>query len=359
MTNLEISTISDYISGKNKISVSSNLLESVEKCYRFLDSFQDGKIIYGINTGFGPMAQYKISDENLNKLQYNIIRSHSCGAGAYIEPKMIRGAMLCRLYTFLQAKSGVHPNVIRILVDFLNNNIIPIVPQHGSVGASGDLVQLSHIALSLIGEGDVIYNNEIMPSAKAMEMCNIEPLKMFIREGLALTNGTSVMTGIGLVNIINARNLINWSILASVMVNEIASSYDDFMSDILNGLKKHNGQNKIASLMRDISASSKMLLKREDALYNNNNTENIFKHKVQPYYSLRCIPQILGPIWDTIEFTEEALVNELNSVDDNPIVDPDTQNIYHGGNFHGDYISLEMDKLKIAITKLTDRKSVV
>ena len=137
------------------------------------------------------------------------------------------------------------------------------------------------------------------------------------------------------------------------MVNEIASSYDDFMSDILNELKKHNGQNKIASLMRDISASSKMLLKREDALYNNNNTENIFKHKVQPYYSLRCIPQILGPIWDTIEYTEEALVNELNSVDDNPIVDPDTQNIYHGGNFHGDYISLEMDKLKLAITKLT------
>lgn len=354
MTNLDITTIYDYIFCNKKISVSEQLFTEVDRCYNFLSGFQKGKVIYGINTGFGPMAQYKISDQNLNNLQYNIIRSHSCGAGKPIDIIMVRGAMLCRLYTFLQARSGVHTNVITILTHFLNNNIIPVVPQHGSVGASGDLVQLSHIALALIGEGDVFYNNTIMPSAKAMELCGISPLKMYIREGLALTNGTSVMTGIGLVNIIRARNLINWSILASVMLNEIASSYDDFMSDVLNGLKKHKGQNIIAKKMREISSSSKMLLKREDYLYHNTDSNKVvFKHKVQPYYSLRCIPQILGPILDTIDYTEDVLVNELNSADDNPIVCYETQNIYHGGNFHGDYISLEMDKLKIAITKLT------
>ncbi|MEG2759085.1 MAG: aromatic amino acid ammonia-lyase, partial [Rikenellaceae bacterium] len=179
-------------------------------------------------------------------------------------------------------------------------------------------------------------------------------ITMHIREGLALTNGTAVMTGVGLVNLIYSRKLIKWSVLASVMMNEIASSYDDFLSDVLNGLKLHKGQNDIAAMMRKIAASSKLLLKREIDMYvNNGNTEKVFTHKVQPYYSLRCTPQILGPIAETIDNVGKILLEEFHSVDDNPIVDPETQNVYHGGNFHGDYVSFEMDKLKIAITKMT------
>lgn len=161
------------------------------------------------------------------------------------------------------------------------------------------------------------------------------------------------MTGIGIVNLIYARQLLNWSVCASVMMNEIAASYDDFVSQPLNDAKLHKGQQKIAEMMRVWMSDSKCTLKRENELYGQKHEEKIFEHKVQPYYSLRCTPQILGPVYDTLINTEEILINEINSACDNPIVDPETQNVYHGGNFHGDYVSFEMDKLKIAITKLT------
>lgn len=149
------------------------------------------------------------------------------------------------------------------------------------------------------------------------------------------------------------QKLLRWSVAASVMMNEIAASYDDFMAQSLNEAKHHKGQQEIAAMMREWVAGSKCVLQRENELYNQVHKEKIFEHKVQPYYSLRCVPQILGPIYDELENAEEVLINEINSACDNPIVDPDTQNIYHGGNFHGDYISFEMDKLKIAVTKLT------
>jgi histidine ammonia-lyase len=160
------------------------------------------------------------------------------------------------------------------------------------------------------------------------------------------------MTGIGLVNLLNAKRLLNWSLKASVLMNEIASSYDDLMSEVLNGVKRHSGQQVVAAKMREMAAGSKMLLNREEELYHKSE-EDVFEHKVQPYYSLRCIPQILGPVWDAMENAEKVLVNEINSADDNPIVDPLNKTVIHGGNFHGDYVSFEMDKLKIAVTKMT------
>ncbi len=348
--------IEDIIFNYKKVDIRFDQYDNVDRAFKFLSEYQKGKVIYGINTGFGPMAQYRIYDAELNDLQYNIIRSHSCGAGKPLPKEAVRAALLTRLQTFLAGKSAVHGDTIDVLVQFLNNDINPIIPEHGSVGASGDLVQLSHIALTLIGEGEVLYKGEVMPTSKAMELCSIKPLKMYIREGLAITNGTAVMTGIGLVNLAYAKKLIKWAVLGSVMMNEIASSYDDFMSDVLNGLKNHSGQNEVAKQMREISESSKLLRKREEELYQSsdvNDGEKIFKHKVQPYYSLRCIPQILGPVLETIQNASKVLLAEFESVDDNPIVDPDTQCVYHGGNFHGDYVSFEMDKLKIAVTKMT------
>jgi histidine ammonia-lyase len=185
-----------------------------------------------------------------------------------------------------------------------------------------------------------------------MKKEKLKPFEIHIREGLSATNGTSVMTGIGLVNLIYARQLMRWAIVASVMMNEIAASYDDMMSPILNGTKKHNGQLIIARKMNEWAAGNKTMKKREIEMYHHN-TERIFKHKVQAYYSLRCVPQVLGPVWDEFDNAEKVLINELNSACDNPIVDPETKYVYHGGNFHGDYISFEMDKLKIAVTKMT------
>lgn len=351
--NINLETLYKLLFEDEKLELSDESIRLVEKSFTFLKSFSSDKIIYGINTGFGPMAQYRIEEKSLTELQYNIIRSHSTGAGKPLPSLYVKAAMIARLYTFLQGKSGVHTELVLLLTEYINRGICPFVPEHGSVGASGDLVQLAHIALTLIGEGEVFYQGELRNTADVIKENNLKPFSMRIREGLSVTNGTSVMTGIGIVNLIYARKLLQWSIIASVMMNEIASSYDDFMSQPLNEAKHHKGQQEIAKAMRNWVSESQCVLKRENELYNQVHEEKIFEHKVQPYYSLRCTPQVLGPIYDELNNAEEVLINEINSACDNPIIDPDTQNIYHGGNFHGDYISFEMDKLKIAITKLT------
>lgn len=335
------------------IELSDDCLKRVDKSFDFLKEFSNNKIIYGINTGFGPMAQYRIEDESLIQLQYNIIRSHSTGAGRPLPERYVKAAMLARLYTFLQGKSGVHRELVTLIAAFINQGITPYIPEHGSVGASGDLVQLAHLALTLIGEGEVFYKGEQRAAIEVLNENGLKPFSMRIREGLSVTNGTSVMTGIGIVNLSYAQKLMKWAVGASVMMNEIAASYDDFMSAPLNEAKQHDGQLHIASLMRNWVKGSQCVRQRENELYNNTHTEKVFEHKVQPYYSLRCIPQILGPIYDELVNAEKVLINEINSACDNPIVDPETENVYHGGNFHGDYVSFEMDKLKIAVTKLT------
>ncbi|MED9900357.1 MAG: aromatic amino acid ammonia-lyase [Bacteroidales bacterium] len=334
------------------IRISEKLRSQVVASYEFLKEFSKDKVIYGINTGFGPMAQWRIEDEHLKELQYNIIRSHSTGAGERLPDICVRAAMLSRLKTFLEGHSGVHVTLIDLLIEFVNRGICPVVPRHGSVGASGDLVQLAHIALTLIGEGEVSYRGEIRPAGEVMAENGLEPLQMHIREGLAVTNGTAVMTGIGTVNYLQTERLLGWEILCSVMMNEIASSYDDFMSEVLNGLKFHPGQIRVAELMRSLSEGSKLLRNRKLELFHKSG-EQVFKQKVQPYYSLRCVPQILGPVYDTLKNAGQVIEDEVNSVDDNPIVDMTSANVIHGGNFHGDYISFEMDKLKIAVTKMT------
>ena len=351
---LHIDEVESILLENKDITLSKKTESQIKQCFDFLGQFVSGKVIYGINTGFGPMAQYRIDDKSLIELQYNIIRSHSTGSGDLLPDLYVRAAMLARLGTFVQAKSGIHPDVAHLLVEFINRGIYPLIPEHGSVGASGDLVQLAHIALALIGEGEVHYKGEWRSAKEVLEEEKLKPFSIHIREGLAITNGTSVMTGIGLVNLIYAKQILDWSIVASVMMNEIASSYDDLMSEALNRTKHHEGQSEIARIMREISHDSHCICKRENELYNggHNNTKT-FEHKVQSYYSLRCVPQILGPVFDTLKNAQTILIDELNSACDNPIVDPETQNVYHGGNFHGDYVALEMDKMKIAITKLT------
>ena len=222
------------------------------------------------------------------------------------------------------------------------------------MGASGDLVQLAHVGLNLIGEGKVWFESKWQETAAVFEKTGLKPLEIQIREGLSVINGTSAMTGIGLVNIIHAKKLLAWSVMFSAMTNEIVEAYDDHYSKELNIVKHHTGQNYIAAMMRGMLKDSKMIHSRSEHLYNPANIEHdVFEDKVQEYYSLRCVTQILGPIYDTIEHSEKILVEELNSVNDNPVIDHQNKNIFHGGNFHGDYVSLEMDKLKIAITKLS------
>ena len=194
----------------------------------------------------------------------------------------------------------------------------------------------------------------IQPTADVFARLGIRPLSIRIREGLAILNGTSAMTGIGLVNILRARRLVEWAAFLSALTNEIVSAFDDHYSYELNIVKHHPGQNKIAEIIRGILKGSNMIRNRSEYLYHPRSLEQeVFEDKVQEYYSLRCVTQVLGPIYDTIRQAEQVLVDELNSVNDNPVIDHLNNNIFHGGNFHGDYVALEMDKLRIAVTKLS------
>jgi len=352
--NLSLEKFSEIVFKEDKISLNRAALDKVAASFQFLEHFSKGKLIYGINTGFGPMAQYKISDENRLQLQYNLIRSHSTGMGNPMSPQLGKAILVARLNSLMQAYSGIHPSLVELLADLINHNIVPCIYEHGGVGASGDLVQLAHIGLALIGEGKVWYESKWQETAAAFKKAGLRPLEIQIREGLSVINGTSAMTGIGLVNIYYAKRLLAWSVMFSAMTNEIVEAYDDHYSKELNIVKHHTGQNYVAAMMRGVLKDSKMIHSRSEHLYNPANIEHdVFEDKVQEYYSLRCVTQILGPIYDTIEQSERILVEELNSVNDNPVIDHEKKNIFHGGNFHGDYVSLEMDKLKIAITKLS------
>ena len=351
---LSLINFSDIVFKADQIALNPVALEKVDASFQFLKHFSTGKLIYGINTGFGPMAQYKISDENRLQLQYNLIRSHSSGMGNTISPLLGRAVLVARLNSLMQAHSGIHVSLVELLAAFINNNIAPRIYEHGGVGASGDLVQLAHLGLNLIGEGKVWHESVWQDTAIVLKKAGLKPLEIQIREGLSVINGTSAMTGIGLVNIILAKKLLAWSVMFSSMTNEIVEAYDDHYSKELNIVKHHTGQNYVAAMMRGMLKDSKMIHSRSEHLYNPANIEHdVFEDKVQEYYSLRCVTQILGPIYDTIEHAERILIEELNSVNDNPVIDHQNRNIFHGGNFHGDYVSLEMDKLKIAITKLS------
>lgn len=240
----------DILYQNEKIEIEKDTAARVAECYHFLKEFADDKVIYGVNTGFGPMAQYRVDDAFRKDLQYNLIRSHTTGTGNLLPDIYIKSAMVARLNSLIQAFSGVHPEVTDLLTAFINHEIYPTIYEHGSVGASGDLVQLAHIALNLIGEGEVRYKGEIRPCSEVLAELGLNPIKMHIREGLSLVNGTSVMTGIGLINLIKAKQLLNWATMASAMINEIVRSYNDHFSDELNRVKHHPGQMAIARAMQ-------------------------------------------------------------------------------------------------------------
>ena len=202
-------------------------------------------------------------------------------------------------------------------------------------------------------KGKFFYKGERRKTEDVFKELGLKPIEVKIREGLALMNGTSAMTGIGIVNVINAQKLLDWSIVCSSAINEIVQAYDDHLSEELNHSKLHLGQQDVARMMREHLSDSKLTRDRTEHLYSGQNGDTYFKEKVQEYYSLRCVPQILGPVCDTIKHVGRILIEELNSANDNPIIDVQTEHVYHGGNFHGDYVSLEMDKLKLVVTKLS------
>tara|TARA_B100000795_G_scaffold85940_1_gene62469 strand:+ start:4911 stop:6398 length:1488 start_codon:yes stop_codon:yes gene_type:complete len=344
MNRLTITVLKEIINGDRSYSYNESDIKKVLKSFDFLKSFSKNNLVYGINTGFGPMVDFKVQEKDQKELQYNLIRSHSSGMGGVLSKKVVKTLMIIRLHTFLQGKSAVSESLINTLSNYLKNEIYPNIFEHGGVGASGDLVQLAHLALGIIGEGEGVNGKGEKGSiSELIEKVNIKPHTLELRDGLALINGTACMTALSTINVIDSKILVKWSVNISAMMLEIFGSYDDYVSKELNQVKLHEGQNKIASEIRKILESSSLITKR----YTDDDKN------FQEFYSIRCTPQVLGPILDTINYTEKVIENEINSVDDNPIIDVENKKIVHGGNFHGDYVSLEMDKLKVAITKLT------
>ncbi len=355
MENITLGTLEKLLFFEEDYELSEQQERRVLESFEFLKSFAKEKVIYGINTGFGPMAQYVISDDELNQLQYNLIRSHANGIGEALPCSYVKAVMISRLHTLALGYSGVSPALINTLASFIKEGVYPIIPIHGGVGASGDLVQLAHLAYALIGEGTVFYKNELLKTKDVLEKLSIKPVALKLRDGLALINGTSCMSGIAAINLIYSKRLIDWGIIASSVMNELTASYDDSFSAELNESKKHKGQNVVATAMRTHLVDGKVLKKRNEHLFNGAHIKGkeYFSEKVQEYYSLRCVPQVLGPVLDAWQNAKEVIENEYNSANDNPIICAKSQNVYHGGNFHGDYVAYEMDKLKIGITKLS------
>ncbi|HRG90825.1 MAG TPA: aromatic amino acid ammonia-lyase, partial [Chitinophagales bacterium] len=253
---LTLQDVEKILYHNERIEVTADTIKRAGDNFNFLRDFAKDKVIYGINTGFGPMAQHRIAYSERLTLQYNLIRSHASGSGKPIDVIYAKAMLLDRLSTFVQCKSGVHPDLIVLIQEMINLNLIPVIYEHGGVGASGDLVQLAHMGLAIIGEGEVHWNGKIANATEAMEANNLTPFAIRLREGLGLMNGTSCMTGIGLVNLIEAKRLLNWSSLLSITINEIFEAFDDHISAPLNAVKLHNGQNKVAEALRAVIKGS-------------------------------------------------------------------------------------------------------
>lgn len=355
--NLKIDDIVQILSDEGSLDMSSIALKKVNKARKFLERQSSKRVIYGVNTGFGPMASHIIGPRNLKALQKNLILSHAVGIGEPIERNYVLASMIVRLNTLAKGFSGVSSELLRRLQFFINKKIVPIIPEHGAVGTSGDLVQLAHIALALLGGGYVSYNDDIIRASEILKKFGIRPYELKSKEGLALINGTSVMSGIGAVICGEAENILNLSTRIGALSLELVSAFDDGISESLHNARPHPGQKKIARQLRSLLSSSKLLRKRDAINRHNNGNEGYETHEipeeVQEIYSLRCIPQILGPVNDALNKTKKDIEIEINSVSDNPIIDLKNKQFLHGGNFHGDYIAVALDQLKASFVKLT------
>lgn len=339
-----------------RIEIAPEALAQIQKSHQTLIRDLGGNIVYGVNTGFGPMASHVLGKSQLAELQKNLIVSHAVGMGRAINPDIVLAAMTVRLNSLVKGYSSVSEELISWLKFFINERILPIVPEHGAVGTSGDLVQLSHIALAIIGEGEVIYKNQRRQTKQVLQELDAKPYVLKPKEGLALINGTSTMTAIASLLYFDATKLLSLAVRSGVLAVELVRGFTDTFAPLLHELRPHPGQKKIAELCRNLLADSKLVRNREDFQSkikpNGGDVEKI-PHTVQEIYSLRCIPQILGPAFDSIVSFKKIISTEINSVTDNPILDPEKNIFLHGGNFHGDYIASGIDQVKIPLVKMS------
>lgn len=326
-----------------KVELTKEALDKVTEARKLVDKLvEEEKISYGITTGFGKFSDVVISKTDSQKLQKNLIMSHSCGVGNPLSEDIVRSIMLLRVNNLSKGYSGVRVKTLQTLVDMINKGVHPIIPEKGSLGSSGDLAPLSHMVLTMLGEGEAIYKGERLSSKEAMNRAEIEILDhLSSKEGLALINGTQVMTAVGLLTLYDSINLLKTADIAFGLTMEALNGITCAMDEKVHTVRPHKGQINTAKNLLEILKGSEMTTKQGEA-------------RVQDAYSLRCSPQIHGASKDAIEYVKNKINIEINSVTDNPIIFPEQEEVISGGNFHGQPMALSFDFLGIALSEIAN-----
>ena len=296
--------------------------------------------VYGVNTGFGKLAQTSIPRERLAELQYNLVISHACGVGQPLAPSVVRLVLALKINSLAPGYSGVRWSVIEILLRLLSHGVTPVIPGKGSVGASGDLAPLAHLAATLIGVGDAFYAGERLPARALLERLGIEPLVLGAKEGLALLNGTQVSTALAFAGLVGAEDVLAASLVAGALSTEAALGSTTPFDARISAVRGHRGQSEVAAALRSLLEGSLINESHRDC------------GRVQDPYSLRCMPQVFGACLTTLRQSCETLVIEANAVSDNPLVFADTGEVLSGGNFHAEPVAFVADALAVAIAEL-------
>lgn len=327
------------------VELSPNAINTILACRSRLETvFDDGLPHYGINTGFGSLSQNQIATEDLAALQVNLIRSHAAGVGAALEPEIVRAMMLILAASLSRGYSGVRLKVVEQILNLLNNDITPVVPESGSVGASGDLAPLAHVVLVMMGEGEVITNNARITGAQALQNANIEPIQLAAKEGLALINGTHLMTGRFALLSQDLKRVVNAATIANAMSIDAARASHSYLDQRVYQVRNQSGAQRIASTLTNTLAESSIVTSHASD-----------DPRVQDPYSFRCSPLVLGSVVDSFDACFIKLNEELGAVTDNPLVfetESGIPDIVSAGCFHGMPVALPMDTLAIGISHL-------
>lgn len=337
--NLRIEDIVNVARHGMKIEIDEEALKKVEESRKIIENvIEEGTPIYGVNTGFGELANVRIDNAEIKELQKNLVRSHACGVGEPLPEEVVRAMMLLRLNSLLKGYSGVRKELIYFMRDALNKKFYPFVPSQGSVGASGDLAPLAHIALSFMGEGEAFLNGERVPSKNALEHISMEPFEFEAKEGIAFINGTQYMTSVASLAVHDAINLLKHAHVAGAMSLQALKGTSRAFSENMAKARPHAGIIKSAEILRKLVRGSEII-------------DKYGTKRVQDAYTLRCMPQVFGAMIDSLSFIKSVIETEINSATDNPLIFENE--IVSCGNFHGEPVAMALDLLNIILTKLS------
>ncbi len=336
--------IARVATGAEHVTLADAARQRVEASRRSIEKIlAEGRVVYGVNTGFGKLSDYSIAPEELRSLQLNLVRSHACGVGQPLSEAETRAMLFLRANVLALGYSGARTVVVETLIKMLERNVHPLIPEKGSVGASGDLAPLAHLALVVIGEGEAVYRGERMTGGEAMRRAAIEPLQLEAKEGIALLNGTQAMTAVGALALLRAEILLRVADVAGAMTLEALRGTPTAFDERIHLLRPHAGQIAVAVHLRELLSDSEI---RASHLEDD--------PRVQDAYSLRCMPQVHGAARAAIGHARETVETETGSATDNPLVFADTEEVLSGGNFHGAPLALTFDYACVALTHLAN-----